>query len=70
MGHNQRHLTVTMDALLRRPLTRRGALQGAAAAGVSAVALNRLGIRESVAADASTLVVASGADAVTLDPHV
>lgn len=70
MGLNQRRLTVTMDALLRRPLTRRGALQGAAAAGVSAMALNQLGIRETVAADASTLVVASGADAVTLDPQV
>ena len=38
--------------------------------GVASTALGTLTVRESRAADAKTLVVASGADAVTLDPQV
>ncbi len=59
-----------IDDLLRRPLNRRLALQGATAAGLATVAFGQLSIRETTAADAKTLVVASGADAVTLDPQV
>jgi peptide/nickel transport system substrate-binding protein len=70
MYSNERHALAAIDDLLRRPLSRRRALQGAAAAGLSASVLNQLGVRETVAADANTLVVASGADAVTLDPQV
>jgi peptide/nickel transport system substrate-binding protein len=60
----------TFEQLLRHRLDRRRALQGAAATGLAATAWGRLGSRDSVAADAGTLVVASGADAVTLDPQV
>jgi peptide/nickel transport system substrate-binding protein len=70
MNHRVRRATVAIDDLLRRPVTRRRALQGAAATGVSAMVLGDLAVRESSAADAKTLVVASGADAVTLDPQV
>jgi peptide/nickel transport system substrate-binding protein len=62
--------TTAIDNLLRRPATRRQAMQGAAAVGLSSVALGGLSVRESTAQDTTTLVVASGADAVTLDPHV
>ncbi len=62
--------TVAIDDLLRRPISRRRALQGAAAAGLTGVTLGRLAVQETEAADAKTLVVASGADAVTLDPQV
>lgn len=61
--------TTAIDDLLRRPLSRRRALQAAGAAGALASASPFLAGRAS-AADAKTLVVASGADAVTLDPHV
>ena len=37
---------------------------------MSTLALGRLTVHETAAADAKTLVVASGADAVTLDPQV
>lgn len=59
-----------IDGVLRNPLNRRRALQGAAAATLSSLALGRFSIHETSAADAKTLVVASGADAVTLDPQV
>src|SRR3954468_15346321 len=62
--------TVAIDDLLRRRISRRRALQGAAAAGLTGAALGRLAVQESEAGDATTLVVASGADAVTLDPQV
>lgn len=62
--------TVAIDDLLRRRISRRRALQGAAAAGLSGATLGRLAVQETEAADAKTLVVASGADAVTLDPQV
>jgi len=58
-----------LDQLLRRPLSRRRGLYGAAAL-TAAAALARGGVLGVRAADAKTLVVASGADAVTLDPHV
>src|SRR5262245_25010631 len=61
---------VAIDDLLRRPISRRRALQRAAVAGLAGVALGNVTIRETEAADAKTLVVASGADAVTLDPQV
>ena len=70
MHSNERRALVAIDDLLRQPLTRRRAVQGAAASALSVSALSYLGVRETVAADASTLVVASGADAVTLDPQV
>ncbi|MFM9108307.1 MAG: ABC transporter substrate-binding protein, partial [Chloroflexota bacterium] len=58
-----------IDELLRRPLRRRRVLQGAA--GLSALAAaGPLSARVVAAADQKTLVVASGADAVTLDPQV
>jgi ABC-type transport system substrate-binding protein len=59
-----------IDGVLRNPLNRRRALQGAAATAFSSLALGRFSIHETSAADAKTLVVASGADAVTLDPQV
>jgi peptide/nickel transport system substrate-binding protein len=59
-----------IDGVLRSPLNRRRALQGAAATAFSSLALGRFSIHETSAADAKTLVVASGADAVTLDPQV
>jgi peptide/nickel transport system substrate-binding protein len=62
--------SVAIDDLLRRPISRRRALQGAAAAGLTGIALGKVAVQESAAADAKTLVVASGADAVTLDPQV
>src|SRR5215211_9121520 len=62
--------TVAIDHLLTRRITRRGALQGTTAIGLSTLVLGGLSVRESRAADANTLVVASGADAVTLDPQV
>jgi peptide/nickel transport system substrate-binding protein len=62
--------TVAIDNLLRRPINRRRTLQGVAAAGLTGVTLGKLTVRESAAADAKTLVVASGADAETLDPQV
>lgn len=58
-----------IDYLWRRPLSRRQTLQAAGAVGVLG-ALAPLTARVGEAADAATLVVASGADAVTLDPHV
>lgn len=67
---NDPRTTVALDELFTRRITRRGALQGSVAVGLSALALGDLTIRESQAADARTLVVASGADAVTLDPQV
>ena len=70
MDFDHRRTTVAIDDLLRRPITRRHALQGAAAVGLSTVALGGLVVQETIAADAKTLVVASGADAVTLDPQV
>ncbi|MFN8591067.1 MAG: ABC transporter substrate-binding protein [Thermomicrobiales bacterium] len=70
MDHTD-HIAATMiDDLLRRPLLRRRALQGAAAAALAGTALGRIRLEETAAADAATLVVASGADAVTLDPQV
>lgn len=63
-------IATAIDAVLRTPLSRRRALQGVAATGLSATALGQLTLHDSSAADAKTLVVASGADAVTLDPHV
>ena len=70
MDLDHRRTAVAIDDLLRHPLTRRRALQGAAAVGLSTVALDQFVVRETIAADAKTLVVASGADAVTLDPQV
>ncbi len=70
MDRDHRRTAVAIDELWRRPLTRRRALQGAAAVGLSSAALGQFVVREAVAADAKTLVVASGADAVTLDPQV
>lgn len=70
MDLDHRRTAVAIDDLLRHPLTRRRALQGAAAVGLSTVALKQFVVRETIAADAKTLVVASGADAVTLDPQV
>lgn len=67
---NDRRRATAIDELFTRRITRRGALQGSVAVGLSALALGGLTIRESDAADAKTLVVASGADAVTLDPQV
>lgn len=61
---------LAFDRLFKTRLDRRRTLQSAAAAGVAATALGRLAPREAAAADAKTLVVASGADAVTLDPQV
>lgn len=61
---------MAIDNLFSRRITRRGALHGSVALGLSAVALSGMTIRETHAADAKTLVVASGADAVTLDPQV
>ena len=61
---------MAIDNLFSRRITRRGALHGSVALGLSAVALSGVTIRETHAADAKTLVVASGADAVTLDPQV
>lgn len=61
---------MAIDGLFGRRITRRGALQGSVAVGLSAFALGGVMIRETHAADAKTLVVASGADAVTLDPQV
>src|SRR6478609_8939076 len=58
-----------LDRLFRRPFSRRRGLQTAAAL-TAAAALARGGVSGVRAADAKTLVVASGADAVTLDPHV
>ena len=45
-------------------------MQGTIAVGLSTAALGGLSVQASSAADAKTLVVASGADAVTLDPQV
>ena len=67
---NDPRTTVAIDELFTRRITRRGALQGSVAVGLSALALGGVTVRESDAADAKTLVVASGADAVTLDPQV
>jgi peptide/nickel transport system substrate-binding protein len=67
---NDPRTTVAIDELFSRRITRRGALQGGVAVGLSALALGGVTVRESDAADAKTLVVASGADAVTLDPQV
>jgi peptide/nickel transport system substrate-binding protein len=58
-----------IDDLLRRPLRRRQVLQGAASLTALAGA-GPLSVRVVAAADQKTLVVASGADAVTLDPQV
>ncbi len=62
-------IATELDRLFRRPFSRRRGLQSAAAL-TAAVALERGGVSGVQAADAKTLVVASGADAVTLDPHV
>jgi peptide/nickel transport system substrate-binding protein len=70
MSLNDPRTAIAIDELFTRRITRRGALQGSAAVGLSALALGGLTIRESDAADAKTLVVASGADAVTLDPQL
>jgi peptide/nickel transport system substrate-binding protein len=59
----------TVDALWRRRIDRRTFLAGAASVGVGTAGIAALGTQP-VAAEASTLIVASGADAVTLDPHV
>lgn len=67
---NDPRTAIAIDELFTRRITRRGALQGSVAVGLSALALGGLTIRESDAADAKTLVVASGADAVTLDPQL
>ena len=60
----------TVDNLLRTPINRRTLFGGMAATGLSAAGLGQFGIQSVAAADATTLVVASGADAVTLDPQV
>jgi peptide/nickel transport system substrate-binding protein len=67
--HSLSRSTAAIDDLLRRPLSRRRTLQGLGAAGALG-ALGPFSARMVDAADAKTLVVASGADAVTLDPHV
>lgn len=59
----------TVDALWRRRIDRRTLLAGAAAASIGTAGIAALGVQP-VAAEAGTLIVASGADAVTLDPHV
>src|SRR4051794_15946050 len=70
MTNGDHSLTHAIDSLYRMPVSRRTLLGGAAALGVGAGALGRFGVRSVEAADATTLVVASGADAVTLDPQV
>lgn len=70
MDFNDPRTTVVIDDLLTRRMTRRQAVQGTVAVGLSTVALGGLTVQASSAADAKTLVVASGADAVTLDPQV
>jgi peptide/nickel transport system substrate-binding protein len=70
MEFNDPRTTVAIDDLLTRRMTRRQAVQGTVAVGLSTVALGGLTVQASGAADAKTLVVASGADAVTLDPQV
>ncbi len=70
MDFNDPRTTKAIDDLLTRRMTRRQAVQGTVAVGLSTVALGGLTVQASRAADAKTLVVASGADAVTLDPQV
>jgi peptide/nickel transport system substrate-binding protein len=70
MVFNDPRTTVAIDDLLTRRMTRRQVVQGSVAVGLSTVALGGLTVQASSAADARTLVVASGADAVTLDPQV
>src|SRR3954470_17681594 len=67
---NDPRAIAAVDDLLTRRITRRRALGGTAAICLSTMVLGGLTVRESRAADAKTLVVASGADAVTLDPQV
>ena len=70
MDFNDPRTTMAIDDLLTRRITRRQAVQGTVAVSLSTVALGGLTVQASSAADAKTLVVASGADAVTLDPQV
>src|SRR5215203_131716 len=70
MDFNDPRTTMAIDDLLTRRITRRQAVQGTVAVSLSTVALGGLTVQVSSAADAKTLVVASGADAVTLDPQV
>jgi peptide/nickel transport system substrate-binding protein len=70
MDLNDPRTTVALDDFLKRHMTRRQAVQGTVAVGLSTMVLGGLTVQASSAADAKTLVVASGADAVTLDPQV
>ena len=70
MDLDHRRTAVAIDDLLRHPLTRRRALQGPLRSGSQPWRWDEFVVRETIAADAKTLVVASGADAVTLDPQV
>jgi peptide/nickel transport system substrate-binding protein len=70
MTLSDRQVTVAIDDFLRQPISRRRAIQGTVGLGLAATTLGSLTVRVSRAADAKTLVVASGADAVTLDPQV
>src|SRR3954465_2100577 len=67
---NDPRMTMAIDDLLTRRITRRQAVQGTVALGLSTAVLGGITVQASSAADAKTLVVASGADAVTLDPQV
>jgi len=70
MNFNDPRTTMAIDDLLTRRMTRRQTVQATVAVGLSTVALGGLTAQANSAADANTLVVASGADAVTLDPQV
>jgi peptide/nickel transport system substrate-binding protein len=70
MQSNDPTIVNAIDDLLRTPISRRKLFGGAAALGLGSAALAQLGITSVAAADATTFVVASGADAVTLDPQV
>lgn len=69
MGVPDPRTILGIDRLLQQPVSRRRAIQGVVA-GASVLALGGRAGQEAMAADAKTLIVASGADAVTLDPQV
>lgn len=69
MSTSHRSVANELDSLFMTSISRRSGLQGAAALTAAGV-LRCAGVTGVHAADAKTLVVASGAEAVTLDPHV